>query len=162
MALSEADIERYARQIIIPTIGASGQEKLLAGRVLLLGDEAGVRQARLYLESSGVTATEEHDNAPFSCAIVAGWAGLSGTERNGLLASGAALVWYELGSHAIRAGVHTLERPAPPPAVPSTGTASCENDEVLHEIAACDAANAAIAIILGWPPGEPRWEVPLA
>jgi hypothetical protein len=37
MILSDAQIERYSRQIILPEIGGRGQEKLLASTVTLLG-----------------------------------------------------------------------------------------------------------------------------
>ena len=35
--LSEADLERYARQVIMPHIGEDGQERLLAAKVLVVG-----------------------------------------------------------------------------------------------------------------------------
>ena len=35
--LSDIDLERYARQAIMPDIGEEGQERLLAARVLLVG-----------------------------------------------------------------------------------------------------------------------------
>ncbi len=39
--LSKEQSQRYARQLALPEIGAAGQKRLLAGRVLLVG-------ARLY------------------------------------------------------------------------------------------------------------------
>ena len=35
--LNDDDLERYARQAIMPTIGEDGQERLLAARVLIVG-----------------------------------------------------------------------------------------------------------------------------
>ena len=35
--LSDADLERYARQVIMPHIGEDGQERLLAAKVLMVG-----------------------------------------------------------------------------------------------------------------------------
>jgi molybdopterin/thiamine biosynthesis adenylyltransferase len=35
--LSDDDLERYARQAIMPAIGEEGQEQLLAARVLVVG-----------------------------------------------------------------------------------------------------------------------------
>ena len=35
--LSDADLERYARQVIMPDMGEAGQEALLAARVLIVG-----------------------------------------------------------------------------------------------------------------------------
>ena len=35
--LSDSDLERYARQVIMPSIGEDGQEQLLAAKVLIVG-----------------------------------------------------------------------------------------------------------------------------
>ena len=35
--LSDADLERYARQVVMPHIGEDGQERLLAAKVLVVG-----------------------------------------------------------------------------------------------------------------------------
>ena len=35
--LNDDDLERYARQAIMPAIGEEGQEQLLAARVLVVG-----------------------------------------------------------------------------------------------------------------------------
>ena len=35
--LNDEDLERYARQAIMPAIGEDGQERLLAARVLVVG-----------------------------------------------------------------------------------------------------------------------------
>ena len=37
MNLTEAQIERYSRHIILSEVGGKGQEKLLGGKVLLVG-----------------------------------------------------------------------------------------------------------------------------
>ena len=37
MQLSDAEIERYARQVVMPELGEDGQKKLLEARVLILG-----------------------------------------------------------------------------------------------------------------------------
>ena len=49
--LSDADLERYARQVIMPHIGEDGQERLLAAKVLVVG--AGVGRAGYSLSSGG-------------------------------------------------------------------------------------------------------------
>lgn len=54
MPLTEAQIERYSRQIILPEVGGKGQEKLLAGRVLLVGAGGLGSPAGLYLAAAGV------------------------------------------------------------------------------------------------------------
>jgi molybdopterin/thiamine biosynthesis adenylyltransferase len=52
--LSEAQIERYSRQIILEEVGAAGQEKLLASRVLIIGAGGLGAPVGLYLAAAGV------------------------------------------------------------------------------------------------------------
>jgi hypothetical protein len=54
MPLTEAQIDRYSRQIIVPHIGGHGQERLLAARVLLAGDARDIEAPLAYLVGAGV------------------------------------------------------------------------------------------------------------
>ena len=54
MNLTEAQIERYSRHIILSEVGGKGQEKLLAGKVLLVGAGGLGSPAGLYLAAAGV------------------------------------------------------------------------------------------------------------
>ena len=52
--LSQAQLDRYSRHILLPEVGEKGQEKLLKSRVLLLGAGGLGAPATLYLAAAGV------------------------------------------------------------------------------------------------------------
>lgn len=52
--LSESQIERYSRQIILPQIGGKGQEKLLNASVLIVGAGGLGSPCALYLAAAGI------------------------------------------------------------------------------------------------------------
>ena len=54
MSLTDAQIDRYSRQIIVPRIGGRGQERLLAARMLLVGDARDIEAPLAYLVGAGV------------------------------------------------------------------------------------------------------------
>lgn len=54
MNLSESQIERYSRQIILKEVGGKGQEKLLNSRVLIIGAGGLGSPCALYLAAAGV------------------------------------------------------------------------------------------------------------
>ncbi|MCS7062030.1 MAG: molybdopterin-synthase adenylyltransferase MoeB, partial [Anaerolineae bacterium] len=54
MILSNAEIRRYSRHLIMPEIGMSGQKKLKAGSVLLIGAGGLGSPAAMYLAAAGV------------------------------------------------------------------------------------------------------------
>lgn len=52
--LSDAQIERYSRQMVLKEVGGKGQKRLLNGRVLIIGAGALGSPAALYLAAAGV------------------------------------------------------------------------------------------------------------
>ncbi len=52
--LTESQIERYSRQILLPNVGGKGQERLLKAKVLIIGAGGLGSPAALYLASAGI------------------------------------------------------------------------------------------------------------
>src|SRR5450432_1084601 len=68
MALSAAERERYSRHLLLSEIGASGQEKLKAARVLVVGAGGLGSPASLYLAAAGIgtLGIVDHDRVDLS------------------------------------------------------------------------------------------------
>jgi hypothetical protein len=62
--LSDAQIERYSRQIIVPRIGGRGQEHLMAARLTLAGDARDIEAPLAYLVGAGVSSIELYVAGP--------------------------------------------------------------------------------------------------
>ncbi|TMA45273.1 MAG: hypothetical protein E6J81_13035, partial [Deltaproteobacteria bacterium] len=58
MSLTDAQIERYSRQILLPEIGGRGQARLLAAHVVLAGAGEAATAAAVLLGRAGVGALD--------------------------------------------------------------------------------------------------------
>ena len=54
MAMTDEQIERYSRHIILNEVGVKGQKKLLNGKVLIIGAGGLGAPAAMYLAAAGV------------------------------------------------------------------------------------------------------------
>jgi len=59
MSLDAAAVRRYSRQIALPDVGTSGQERICAAEVVLVGVGAAIEAARLYLQAAGCLRVRE-------------------------------------------------------------------------------------------------------
>ncbi len=152
MALSEAEIERYARQIVMPEIGMDGQQRLLASRVLVPGAGPGPAAARRYLEAAGVTTTgATQESAAVDCVVLAGPTGES--PARGPKLEGLARVWYYTEGTKLVTGLVAPNQPLPawpePAAAPGRPTGAAATLAV-ETAAGTEAAARTVAFLLGW------------
>jgi molybdopterin/thiamine biosynthesis adenylyltransferase len=68
MSLSDPQIERYSRQIVLPEIGGRGQERLLGSAAAVLGTDEAAATAALYLAGAGVGRIEVYPGLTESAA----------------------------------------------------------------------------------------------
>ena len=64
MALSDSQIDRYSRQIILPKFGGFGQERLLASRLVLLAPIEHLELPLRYLAGAGIGAISIVSGSP--------------------------------------------------------------------------------------------------
>ena len=80
MTLSDADVERWSRQILLPEVGGRGQQALLAASVAVRGDGDAADVARDLLARAGVRRVERAvTGAPDVVVELDGGRGVVGT-----------------------------------------------------------------------------------
>jgi len=148
--LGDDAIARYARQIVVPGIGATGQERLLAAVVLVVGHERGAAQAALYLTAAGTRVTTRVEDGPVDLVVAAEAAHLDVDLRRGVHDLGLPICWYSLDEAGFTSGV-TPDAPLPEPQGSLTTTMVDPLLASRHDAAACDVATLACAIVIGLP-----------
>ncbi len=73
MALSEREVARYARQLLLPGMGEAGQERLRASSVRVVGAGPVAGPALLYLAAAGVGTLWVDDPDPSGEADAGAW-----------------------------------------------------------------------------------------
>lgn len=153
-ALSDADIERYARQIVIPGVGASGQAKLCASHVHVIGDPRAVAEAIAYLRAGGVHADASLPAGSTDCLLVADVHALGRDELDALVAARVPVLWYALEGTSIRCGRGVAGAATAAAAGRDARTADPGLRETMQALAACDLVASAMARLLGWRDGS--------
>jgi adenylyltransferase/sulfurtransferase len=74
VALSDAEVARYARQLVLPAMGEESQERLRGARVRVLGGGLATAPALYYLVAAGVGTVWIDDPEPVAPGDGAGWA----------------------------------------------------------------------------------------
>ncbi len=155
MSLTDADIERYSRQIILPGVGARGQRKLLDARVAVLGERSGVNAARRYLAAAGVRSASHTDSRLDVLLLCDGSAddvraAAAARERS------VPVVWYVIEDNSVSSAV-TPPAPLPAPVAPAASPLDTRREHAAanavrtgrRRAAACEAAAVVAAIICG-------------
>jgi hypothetical protein len=160
--LSEHNVERYARQIIIPGVGAEGQQILCAAEVFIDGHPVGRRVASQYLRAAGVHVVLATNPPPrVDCVVLTGTADLPEARVEALARSAPLLTWYAVLSGGICGGVaeagQAISRPSG-----SLGEPRPDHLDVLHYLAGADVATTTVAALLGWIKAGEYYELSLA
>ena len=145
--LDDDTIERYARQIVVPGIGAAGQETLLHSTVLVVGHLRGCRTAGLYLRAAGVHV--ESGISVVDAVVVCDASVLDEAGREEICSLHVPVFWYATDRDGFTSGVHPgacLPAAAAAPALEAP-----DDRDSVHDAAACEAASAACATLLGLP-----------
>jgi hypothetical protein len=145
--LDDEAIERYARQVVVPGIGASGQERLMGTTVRIVGHPRGIAQAGLYLAAAGLRVSEEESPSP-DLLLIADIDSLPESLLAQAYSLGIPVCWYALTPEGFRSGVHP-DSPLPLSASTSTTPPAFRTPPAWHDAAACDAAALACAVAIG-------------
>lgn len=156
MALSDAEIERYARHVIVPGVGASGQERISRSRLAVFAAPDAETYLLAYARAAGFQVSRAVEPAP-DCAIAAGLHALDSNALTALRELHCPIVWYAFLGARLVGG-----RLARGGALPAAPQAAPPPDPAMNAPAAADAVASAIAMVLGWTDVETEIDVDLS
>jgi hypothetical protein len=159
--LDDRQAERFARQIILPEVGARGQARLCSSRVAIVGTGPGADAARAYLEAAGVAVPTAPYVGRVDGLVITDV--LRARERGALppCAAESPVSWYSLAGTTLHAGTTTASLAR---TVCTNAPSSSEGRAAslaLHRLGGCDAAAAMLAALLGWSPSGESHSVEL-
>jgi len=155
--LTDEDVERYARQIVVPGIGVSGQARICASRVYVTGEAAGAAYAETYARAAGFRI-ETDAAARLTCVLVAGTRRLDRTLLAAVTGYGCPVLFYEITPSGVRCG----RLAAGASLEPQEDVRGCGEDEGFHALGAADLVASAIAVVLDWSDVESTYEIELS
>jgi hypothetical protein len=161
MTLTDTEVDWFARQIVIPGIGAIGQEKLVNASIAVCGNLIAVEEATSCAHAAGLEVANLTAAETLSCIVATGLDDLDPDTLSQLAARTVPLVWYTLCRSILRGGVLYPGDELPKRVDPEPGTQEHRALNAEHRLAACDAIGTATCLVLGWPAREP-FEVDLA
>jgi hypothetical protein len=148
MLLDAEAVERYARQIVVPGVGAGGQVKLLEATVAVFGHPRGVGAARDYLTAAGIRVLTAPFGETADCVVLADVRGPTYEREIPPCSVDTPIAWYEIRGPILAAGLatrDTLPRFASDHACADGTEDPCTI--IAHRIAASDAAGLAVAAL---------------
>lgn len=156
MLLSDEEIARYARQLLLPGMGVVTQEFLRAARVQVVGGGPVAGPALLYLAQAGVGTLLLDDAADVAPEDAAGW--VYPPARVGEPRVSAALESLKAATRFVRARIHATGADPTAALICGTGAVAREGAErarvagIPHVVAEGDGDGGSVITI---PPGAP-------
>jgi len=130
MALTEAEVARYARQLILPGLGEEGQERLRSARVRVVGGSPATAPALLYLAAAGVGTIFVEDPDPVAAGDGAGFMfGAADLGRSRAVAA----------AEAVRAASGLVQADVQRPGARATGVLVCGGSQEVSRAVAEEA-----------------------
>jgi adenylyltransferase/sulfurtransferase len=154
--LSDAELARFSRQLLLPGMSGLAQERLRAARVRVVGGGPIAGPALLYLAAAGVGTLYLDDAADVAPEDAAGW--LYPPGRAGEARVTAALEALKAASAFARARIHATGADPTAALVCATGRLAREAAEsarqagILHAVVEGDEDGGAVVVV---PPGAP-------